>query len=164
VGKLTAGVTDPLPESTTMQAKGIALPGARQFFPRWTPRRHRQHERPGLPLEVPGAEVMTRLNAKSPDEALGAPDAAISNRQKPCPPRSRSPSAAAQRRMSGKATPDEVKTLSRQVSGATSSAERATAATVNTSAALSAQPSGEHSPPTCPRHQHARPLRAECNQ
>ena len=119
VAKLTAGVTDPAVElNQLMQAKGIvAKPGDESADKAKLDTATGQANMSGQasPLEVLGAEVMTRLNAKSPDEALGALDALRSNSQKLLSAHKQvSGLLLLNAVMSGRATPDEVKTLSGQ--------------------------------------------------
>lgn len=148
VGKLTAGVTDPAVElNQLMQAKGIAAkpgdpPADKPKMDTATGTANMSGQ--ASPLEVLGAEVMTRLNAKSPDEALGALDAAISNGQKLLSTAKQvSGLLLLNAVMSGKATPDEVKTLSGKSPEYVERLLSDRVATVNTSAGASAQPSGE---------------------
>ena len=98
---------------------------------------------------------MTRLNAKSPDEALGALDALRSNSQKLLSAHKQvSGLLLLNAVMSGKATPDEIKTLSGKSPEYVERLLSDRVATVNTGAASSAQAAGEQpadlSPsPTC---------------
>lgn len=149
VAKLTAGVTDPAVElNQLMQAKGIvAKPGDESADKAKLDTATGQANMSGQasPLEVLGAEVMTRLNAKSPDEALGALDALRSNSQKLLSAHKQvSGLLLLNAVMSGKATPDEIKTLSGKSPEYVERLLSDRVATVNTSAAASAQaPAGD---------------------
>jgi len=149
VAKLTAGVTDPAVElNQLMQAKGIvAKPGDESADKAKLDTATGQANMSGQasPLEVLGAEVMTRLQAKSPDEALGALDALRSNSQKLLSANKQvSGLLLLNAVMSGKASPDEIKTLSGKSPEYVERLLSDRVATVNTSAAASAQaPAGD---------------------
>jgi phage I-like protein len=117
VAKLTAGVTDPAVElNQLMQAKGIVAKPVDESADKAkldTATGQANMSGQASPLEVLGAEVMTRLQAKSPDEALGALDALRSNSQKLLSAHKQvSGLLLLNAVMSGKVKPDEVQTLS----------------------------------------------------
>lgn len=148
VAKLTAGVTDPAVElNQLMQAKGIVAKPAEESADKAkldTATGQANMSGQASPLEVLGAEVMTRLNAKSPDEALGALDALRSNSQKLLSAHKQvSGLLLLNAVMSGKATPDEIKTLSGKSPEYVERLLSDRVATVNTGAASSAQAAGE---------------------
>jgi phage I-like protein len=117
VVKLTACVTDPAVElNQLMQAKGIVAKPVDESADKAkldTATGQANMSGQASPLEVLGAEVMTRLQAKSPDEALGALDALRSNSQKLLSAHKQvSGLLLLNAVMSGKVKPDEVQTLS----------------------------------------------------
>lgn len=117
VDQITAGITDPLVAlNKLMQDKGIAARPSEPEKPKVdTTTGTANMSGQASPLEVLGAELMARTKARTPDEALGALDAALGNSEKLLSTSKKvSGLLLLNAVMSGKATPDEVKTLSNQ--------------------------------------------------